>query len=98
MTVRFLAEAGDELREAIRWYGEINPALGEDFRSEFKAIIDMIRSAPEAWRPMFRGARRLLMRRFLYGIVYRAMPADDSIVIVAVMHLSRRPGYWRERS
>ncbi len=33
------------------------------------------------------------MRRFPYGLIYRIQ--SDRVVIVAVMHLKRRPFYWR---
>jgi len=39
--------------------------------------------------------RRILLRRFPYQIVYRLKP--DGIVVVAVAHLKRRPGYWKSR-
>ena len=39
--------------------------------------------------------RRRLVRRFPFGILYRIEP--EEIVIVAVAHLRRKPGYWRER-
>jgi len=41
------------------------------------------------------GFRRRLLRRFPYGILYKE--EESQIVIVAVMHLRRRPGYWRNR-
>ncbi|WP_407936397.1 hypothetical protein [Limnochorda pilosa] len=40
--------------------------------------------------------RRVLVRGFPYQVVYHLRP--DEIVIVAVAHLKRRPGYWRNRT
>ena len=40
-------------------------------------------------------ARRYRLTRFPLGIVY--VNPDDDIIVFAVMHLRRRPGYWRER-
>jgi hypothetical protein len=40
--------------------------------------------------------RRILLLGFPYQIVYRLRPAE--IVIVAVAHLKRRPGYWKNRA
>ena len=42
-----------------------------------------------------KGARRVLLRRFPYSIVF--YERKDEIVIVAFAHSSRRPGYWRSR-
>jgi hypothetical protein len=40
-------------------------------------------------------ARRVLVRRFPYFVIYREW--SDRLEIVAVAHQSRRPGYWRSR-
>jgi hypothetical protein len=42
-----------------------------------------------------RHARRILLDRFPYSVIYRA--SADEILIIAVAHLRRRPGYWRHR-
>lgn len=48
---------------------------------------------PERWR-QFRGDnRKLNFQRFPYAVVYSVQV--DVIYIKAVMHLHRRPGYWR---
>lgn len=39
--------------------------------------------------------RRCLLTRFPYRLVYRV--EGEKIVIYAVAHQSRRPGYWRTR-
>ena len=44
-------------------------------------------------------ARKLCcyVRRFSFALVYRIAP-DESLRILAVAHLERRPGYWRTRT
>lgn len=37
----------------------------------------------------------LLVRRLPYGVLYAE--ADEEIFVVAVMHLSRDPKYWKHR-
>ncbi|HIP58812.1 MAG TPA: hypothetical protein EYH01_00115 [Campylobacterales bacterium] len=44
---------------------------------------------------MTKSTRRCLVNRFPFGLVYRI--EGDTIVIVAVMHLSRKPDYWYSR-
>lgn len=41
------------------------------------------------------GTRRIVLPRFPYSVVYEVHA--DHIVIVAVAHQRRRPGYWRDR-
>ena len=40
-------------------------------------------------------ARRVLVNRFPYQVVYHLTPTD--VIIVAVAHLKRRPNYWKDR-
>lgn len=35
------------------------------------------------------------MMRFPYGVIYATDP--EEIVILAIAHMHRRPGYWRDR-
>jgi hypothetical protein len=39
--------------------------------------------------------RWCLAKRFSYGIVYQIY--EDTVRIIAVAHLRRRPGYWDKR-
>jgi len=39
--------------------------------------------------------RRCQLNRFPYGLVYAV--EDDAVVVLAVMFLRRKPGYWRDR-
>ena len=49
MKVRLLEVAEIELDEAVRWYGEQAPGLGDAFLIEVLATADRITGFPEAW-------------------------------------------------
>ena len=49
MTVRLLEVAEIELDEAVRWYGEQAPGLGDAFLIDVPATADRITRFPEAW-------------------------------------------------
>lgn len=88
-------EADEELVGAALWYEERQPGLGDDFLDEFEHALRRIEAEPERW-PKIRGDnRKLNLRRFPYALVYSVGP--DAIHLKAVMHLHRRPGYWRHR-
>ncbi len=95
MKVRFLVAALEELNEAVRFYNEQRTGLGREFRNEVRAAVDRISKFPEAWQPFSARTRRCLTQRFPYGIIYQVR--DDEILVVAVAHLHREPGYWRTR-
>lgn len=95
MTVRLLEVAQQELREAIEWYAEQAAGLGDAFLVETLHAFDLIARYPEAWHPMNGNVRRCRMRRYPYGVIYTRVETD--ILVLAVAHLHRRPGYWRDR-
>ena len=95
MTVRFLEVAQRELDEAIAYYNSQVPGLGDAYLVESVATIERIRRFPEAWQPLGEQVRRCRLRRFPYGLIYTVDEGD--ILVVAVAHTHRRPGYWRDR-
>ena len=88
-----LAEAEEEIFEAVRFYHENAGSLAAEFYEEFKRCREEIERFPEFWKLVGGGYRRKLMERFPYAVIYRI--ADDVILIVALAHTSRRPDYWR---
>lgn len=95
MNYSFHAAATAELRQAVDYYNACRPDLGWEFAAEVRAAIHNIVAYPEAWTPLSKRARRCLVRRFPYGVVYERR--GDTIRVLAVMQLNRRPGYWRDR-
>jgi toxin ParE1/3/4 len=66
------------------------------FINAVEDAIAQICEAPARWR-IFDGeqVRRHLTRVFPYGVLYSIEP--NYVLIVAVAHCSREPGYWRRR-
>ena len=81
--------------EAARYYESKSDGLGSEFIAEIERTIEVIRSHPGA-APIIRSPiRRRLLNRFPFGLLYTI--DDNYILILAVMHLRRRPGYWKAR-
>ncbi len=95
MRVEIVEAALAEAEAARRHYAEIRPELADDFSSELQIAIEWAASQPMAWAPIGRRARRRLLDRFPYAVIYRIEP--ELIRVVAVMHQRQRPGYWRTR-
>jgi plasmid stabilization system protein ParE len=95
MTVRFHPAARDELRQARLWYEERSPLSALAFEQEIVAAVARIAEAPLRYPVAEHGTRRLVLRRFPYNVFYRV--GTEEIVIVAVAHQKRRPGYWAVR-
>ncbi len=95
MSFLFHPEAETEFLAAIDWYEECSAGLGADFAAEIHAAIQRAVAMPLAWPNIDDDIRRVLANRFPYGVLYA--PEGRSIYILAIMHLRRRPDYWRSR-
>lgn len=85
----------DELDEAARFYDERQPGLGLRFILAAEEAIRRAQAHPLGFPLVEEGCRRCRLERFPYGIVYRA--TDESLHVLAVMHLRREPAYWLKR-
>ena len=96
--IRSSEPASVEFSEAVRWYEARRAGLGGKFFDEVVAILALIEANPEIGMTISADdkTRRALVGRFPYGVVYRVKPTE--IVIVAIAHLRRRPGYWKNRT
>jgi len=92
---RFLPPAKDELEAAIAYYEQQRRGLGENFRAEVQRTVASILLYPTAAASITKEVRRGRTRRFPYGVLYSI--ESDHILIIAVMHLHRRPSYWKKR-
>ena len=69
--------------------------LAKNFSRKWIAAITIILEAPSRWPKVEKTARKYRLHRFPYGVIYVVNPAE--IVIIAMTHLHRSPGYWRSR-
>ena len=88
-------EALLEAEAGLLWYSSRSAIAGERFLGALDRAIARICDAPERWPRYVAGTRRYVLLRFPYVIVYK--PTREKIVIYAVAHAKRRPGYWRNR-
>ncbi len=91
----FLVPAEEEMLEAAQYYESQTRGLGHEFLGEVQRTVARIIENPRLGQIVREGIRRRLVPKFPFGILYRIDP--DEIVIIAVMHLRRRPGYWADR-
>jgi plasmid stabilization system protein ParE len=93
--VRFLEPAEAELEENVTYFDLQLPGLGERFDKQVEATLALITDHPEIGSPLTKRIRKFRVRKFRYNIIY-AFDGDE-IVVIAVAHHKKRPGYWRGR-
>lgn len=87
--------AEQDFTEALCWYAERSQQAAERFDAEFRRALDSIKADPRRFPLCDERHRYFLMRRYPFQVIYREHGED--LVIIAVAHAKRRPGYWSGR-
>ena len=95
MRYQFHPEALEDYQQAVDWYAQRGTPTALRFVASIEETIRRVAEAPERWRVVEEDVHRCLTRVFPYGVLYTIEP--EAVLIVAVMHCSREPGYWRSR-
>ena len=95
MKFSFHPEAKFELNQATEFYQLKDSNLGLEFLEEVFGSISRIIEFPQAFPNFSKNTRKCLINRFPFAVIYQIRQKE--IFIVAITHLSRKPGYWKER-
>jgi plasmid stabilization system protein ParE len=93
--LRLHPEAEDEYLASLSWYRERSPIAASNFEDAVENGVARVEKAPQRWPIYFDNFRKYSLRQFPFSIIYQEFSSE--IVVLAVAHGSRRPGYWRDR-
>lgn len=91
----FHPEALIEADKAAQFYEERQFDLGKRFVEALGDALIRIKRKPDLYRKINGNIRKCRILRFPYGIIFRDQV--ENIEVIAVMHLKRKPGYWKSR-
>jgi toxin ParE1/3/4 len=92
---RFVAPAREEFLAEVAYYNQVQPGQGARFAAAVEEATARALAFPLAGSPSHHNIRRVVLKTFPFSVAYR--PDADGIVVFAIAHHSRRPGYWRSR-
>ena len=98
--VKIGKEAAQEFQEAAAWYEREQEGLGERFITAFENALQLLEEENPPLtlvegEAKAKGVRRLILHKFPFSIIVHELPT--TLVIVALAHHSRKPGYWKPR-
>lgn len=98
--VKFDSEASLELGAAIAWYEEQRAGLGEALLDAVDEAVGRLMERPDGGTripgvPDELPVLRVFVKRFPYSLV--CLAEEELVVVIAIAHNARRPGYWRDR-
>lgn len=89
-------EAEQDVKDAFAWYERQREGLGSRFLISIEAALDSIHRNPLGYAEVHSGIRRILAKRFPYGIFY--FVESDRLVVFAILHAARDPRLWQDRA
>lgn len=95
MTVRWHPDARAEADAAAAFYRCKRATLADRFLDSLEEAVRRAEIRPGIYPQPEPGVRTCRFKTFPYALVFRG---EADIEIVAVMHLRRRSGYWKERA
>ena len=95
MNIRFLTLAQREVDDAVLWYDNRTEDEGREFLDDLDRAVRLVKSYPHAFIEIEPEIHRCLLARFPYALIYGL--EQQTIVVIAVAHLRRQPGYWADR-
>ena len=88
-------EAEAEMAEAHDWYEERASGLGAEFLVSADACFKSILHNPHMYPQVYKSARKALLRRFPYQVLF--VEEKEQVTILAVFHSKRNPKHWQDR-
>jgi len=95
MPLRYHEAAEEELLNEVGYLEVQAQGLGRRLFAEIQRAEGRIVQFPESAQEIRPGIRKSPLRTFQYSLMYSIEP--DTILILAVAHHRRRPGYWAGR-
>jgi len=96
-TITFLLEAEEEMNSSAQYYNQQYSALGLDFLEEIEKPLQIIEKNPERWPYYEENIHKYNTRRFSFSLFFVFEKELDKVIIIAVAHQKRKPGYWKQR-
>jgi plasmid stabilization system protein ParE len=96
VTVFFHRLADKEYQKTFRWYRRRSEKIADLFEAKMQEAIEKIAANPDRWPRSDNLHRWFRVRGFPFFLYYRILDTSQ-VLILAVAHGRRRPGYWRRR-
>jgi plasmid stabilization system protein ParE len=96
LEVEILPPAEDDFEQSYVWYRARSSDAADRFRAAIRQAIDRVCSDPQLGIKVDEKHRFYRLKKsFPFHLVYRN--EQTKLVIVAIAHHRREPGYWRGR-
>ena len=90
-------EAEREFAEAVAFYDQRKPGLGQRFAVEVRGVFRKVCANPERFVRASRLTRKVKVLHWPYSVYFAVKPLAGEVVITTVWHGARSPAELRRR-
>jgi plasmid stabilization system protein ParE len=91
--IDLLAGARRDFDESLDWYADKSTQAAMRFAAAVEGALARVAADPTQFASPDGVHRECPVKKFPFRIVYRLV--DNGVLVVAVAHAKRRPGYWQ---
>lgn len=95
LPIDYLPGARRDFDESFDWYLQRSPKAALRFSAAIDAALARVAAKPEGFAAIDDVHRECRVETFPFRVVYRV--SGECILVVAIAHAKRRPGYWKNR-
>jgi len=96
LPIDYLSDARRDFDESFDWYSERSTQAAIRFADAVDAALMQLAARPTRFPSSDGVHRECPVKKFPFRIVYRL--AENRVLVVAIAHAKRRPGYWKDRT
>jgi plasmid stabilization system protein ParE len=78
-----------QIRQASEWYENQREGLGAAFQEYVYDAFDHLAQSPFLYAPYRLHYRKMPLRRFPYSVIYQVFEAEQTVIVIAVLHQKR---------
>jgi len=95
---KILPLAKEDIRKAALWYNKQQNGLGKRFTTEVREKVNFLKQNPKALNVRYNSIRTAVLNVFPFMVHFTIDEKNKTIIISAVLHTSRDPNIWDERT
>jgi plasmid stabilization system protein ParE len=79
-------QAQENIDQAFEWYDRQRLGLGDEFYDYLQQALNHLTENPFIYAPYRTRYRKMPLRRFPYSVIYQVMEAEQTVIVIAVLH------------
>ena len=84
MSIQYHPSLEQDIAEALKYYDEVSPIVGDEFKKELRHFIKLAAAHPRRFHPVSPKFRRANLKRFPYHFLYCEIPDGIRVMLAGI--------------